>query len=460
MLESLLRKDGAIFVSSDYRELANLRHVMNDIFGEENFIAVVSVVSNWKGRSDDKFIATANEFLTIFQNGSFESYGLPLSEEYLASYTERDKDGKPFRLIGLRKRGAGAKRSDRPNMFYPFYVNPETSDVSIDQSADYREKVLPQLSDGSDGRWRWGKDTAKENIQYLMGRKVSGTDRWDVFEKDYPEIDGEFRRIKPKSIWNEKEVANEAGTLEYKELMSGIPFDNPKPTGLVRRCLEQATKSDDLVLDFFAGAGTTGHAVLDANTEENTDRKFILVQLPEPTGQKDFPTITDITKERVRRVINNLNEGRAQELALEKAVELDRGFKVFKLQSSNFKTWNADVPPEAEAVSSQLEMHVNHIVAGRKQEDLLYEILLKSGFALTTPIESLELAGQTVFSIEKGAMLICLEKTLTSDAINAMAAQKPQRVICLDEGFAGNDQLKTNAVQTMKAKGVVKFQTV
>jgi adenine-specific DNA-methyltransferase len=165
----------------------------------------------------------------------------------------------------------------------------------------------------------------------------------------------------------------------------------------------------------------------------------------------------------------------------------DRGFKVFKLQSSNFRTWNADVPKEPAALAQQLEMHVHHIVEGRTPEDLLFEILLKSGFPPTTPIEYHEVPHaetqrrgdelkspasenlrafaplrepQGFYSIAEGAMLICLEKKLTPEVIKQMADRKPQRVVCLDEGFAGNDQLKTNAVQTMKTKGVTSFRTV
>jgi adenine-specific DNA-methyltransferase len=223
LARNLLREDGAIFISIDYRELSNLTQIMNDIFGEENLVGIISVVSNWKGRSDDKFVATANEFLVIYQKGNFQSLGLPLTEEYLSSYTERDANGKAFRLLGLRKRGAGAKRSDRPNMFYLFYADPKTGEVSLEKTGNFTVPVTPKLSDGTDGRWRWGKVTSKENISFLIAKKVSGTERLDVFEKDYAETEDGLRRIKPKSIWIEKDLSNEAGTLEYKELMSKVP---------------------------------------------------------------------------------------------------------------------------------------------------------------------------------------------------------------------------------------------
>ncbi|MDD5199000.1 MAG: hypothetical protein PHC88_04295, partial [Terrimicrobiaceae bacterium] len=224
------------------------------------------------------------------------------------------------------------------------------------------------------------------------------------------------------------------------------------------------------LLDFFGGSATTAESVLTLNAEDGFNLHFIVVQLPEPCDPKDkvgkiaiaagFKTISDIGKERVRRVIKKLNDEDAGTLELEGRAKPDRGFKVFKLQSSNFRTWNAEVPKEPAALTQQLEMHVRHIVEGRTPEDILFEILLKSGFPPTTPIETLALAGQTVFSIAEGAMLICLEKTLTQEVIKEMAYRKPERVVCLDEGFAGNDQLKTNAVQTMKTKGVTSFRTV
>jgi adenine-specific DNA-methyltransferase len=200
--------------------------------------------------------------------------------------------------------------------------------------------------------------------------------------------------------------------------------------------------------------------VLDLNNQDGGNRKFILVQLPEPTERADYPTIADICKERVRRVINKLNEEDEGKLDLDGAKLQDRGFRVFKLAESNFTPWNVEVPHDAAALEQQLELHVDHIRAGRTAQDLLYEILLKSGFPLTTPVEPLPLAGKTVYSVAGGALLLCLERALTLDAIRAMAEQKPERVVCLDTGFAGNDQLKVNAAQIFKTKSITSFKTV
>jgi adenine-specific DNA-methyltransferase len=257
---------------------------------------------------------------------------------------------------------------------------------------------------------------------------------------------------------------NQEGTQVFKALFhgTGVEFTNPKPPRLIQRMLVLSThpNSNNIVLDFFGGSGTTAQAVLEQNRTDNGNRKFILVQLPEPTGRQDFPNIAEITKERVRRVITKLTEAHGNQLSLGDKPKRDQGFKVLKLQSSNFKPWNPDVPKDADQLASQLEMHIAHIQAGRTQDDILFEILLKSGFPLTTRIETLTLAGKTVFSVAEGMMLVCLEKELTEAVIKEMAIRKPERVVCLDQGFAGNDQLKTNAAQTMKAKGVTSFRTV
>jgi adenine-specific DNA-methyltransferase len=212
-----------------------------------------------------------------------------------------------------------------------------------------------------------------------------------------------------------------------------------------------------VILDFFAGSGTTGQAVFEANKNDNGSRNFILVQLPEPTDRKDYPTIAEITKERVRRVIQKMNKKEAGQLALNS--KQDRGFRVFKLAESNFKGWDAQSPRDAQALAKQLELHIDHIRPGRTSEDVLYELLLKSGFPLTTPVEKIELERKTVYSVADGGMLICLESKLTLEAIRAMAERKPQRVVCLDMGFAGDDPLKANAVQIFKTKEIV-FKTV
>lgn len=258
-----------------------------------------------------------------------------------------------------------------------------------------------------------------------------------------------------------------------KSLMGRTVFNNPKPTDLLNYLLTLGSDDDSVVLDFFAGSGSTAHAVILKNLSENGggNRQFILTQLPEPIDHEDKdqaegfafckehnlePTISSITKERVRRVIKKLEAEQAGKLQLE--AKPDLGFRVYKLAESNFKPWDASVR-EPEALVQQMQLHVHHVLEGRSEQDLLAEVMLKSGFMLTAPVEEVMLDGVRAYDVNHGELLVCLSDALTHDALKAMAARQPQRAVCLDSGFQGNDQLKANAVQLFKAKGVV-FRTV
>ena len=316
------------------------------------------------------------------------------------------------------------------------------------------------MPDGSDGRWRWGKPSVLEAIKNDDLEFVKEIGGWVVYEKIYEPKIGE-ENTKKFTTWLDDVGATSDGTDALKALFDEPPFSFPKPPKLIERLIDISAvgmgDSHDIVLDFFAGSGSTAEAVLKLkrnNGQRHNFPRFILTQLPEPIDHSDFQNISDITKERVRRVIKKLNQEDNNESGQ------DRGFKVFKLQSSNFKAWNAEQPKDDVELTKQLTLHVEHLVSGRTQDDVLYELLLKSGFPLDTPIEKVTLANKTVFSIADGMMMVCLENELTLEVLKAIADKKPERVVCLDAGFANNDQLKTNAVQTMKAKGVTKFQTV
>ena len=302
LLQKLLAKDGVIFISIDVNEKFNLKLMCDEIFGSNMFIADIAVINNLKGRSDDKYIATAHESLLIYRNGDFITNGVAVPEEYETEYKLTDSNGR-YRLQGLRKRGAGAKREDRPNMYYPFYYSEENNLLSLEPIDENCVVILPHLSDGSDGRWRWGKDTAKERINELIAKKVKGRDEYDVFQKDYLPNDGS-KRIKPKSFWMGSEFSAESGTLETKAILGKGIFETPKPTGIIEYCMEQAMQSDSIILDSFAGSGTTAHAVLKMNKVDGGDRKFILIEMMDYADS--------ITAERVKRVISGYGEGKSK----------------------------------------------------------------------------------------------------------------------------------------------------
>ena len=248
-------------------------------------------------------------------------------------------------------------------------------------------------------------------------------------------------------------------------LGSMTAFENPKPSGLLLELVKLGSSEDSVILDFFAGSGTTAQAVLELNAQDSGNRKFILVQLPEPTERKDFPTIADITKERVRRVIKKLSAAEAEKSAVASSQlklggsapvrVLDLGFKVFKLASSNFKVWDAAAAPkDGTALAEQLKLMAHNVEDGRPDDALLYELVLKSNLPLTSKITAGKIGEQSYYDVADGALVICLARKLTQATLRGLMARKPKGVICLDIAFAGNDQLKANIVLEMKSHGI------
>lgn len=440
---NLLRDDGAIFVSCDDSEVCNLRAIMNEIFGEECFVAQFI----WKARQFTDTRATTNvstdhEYILAYSKTS--SFGMRGTERDESKFANPDNDPRgPWMsrsILGL------ATRDQRPNLHYDI-TEPGTGRV-----------FPPNPSTG----WRYSQDRMAELVsegRILFPQKDDGRPREKKFRA---EMQSEF--IAFRSVIDDVHTAD--GTQEVRTLFGADVFPFPKPSSLIARIVEQVVGNDDIVLDFFAGSGSTAQAVLEQCARDGEQRRFILVQLPEPVGpgtaadKAGFKTIADVCKERARRVIEALNRLDAETLSMREGTEPDRGFRVYKLAESNFTEWDARVEHDAEALQKQMELHIEHIRDGRTADDILYELLLKSGFPLTTPVEKKTLAGKTVHAVAGGALMICLERELTLELIRAIADAKPERVVLLDAGFAKNDQLKANAVQTFRTKGVTSFKTV
>ena len=458
LARNLLREDGVIFISIDDGEVANLRRLCDEVFGEENFIAAFVRRRRLATGMRDTPISPDHEYAL--------AYGRNVDYVRLFGIERREVDF-PFRDdVGLYRSTdltVGMTRTMRPNQFYAIenphtqakYFPPEErvwrfEPGTMAKHIEAKNIIWPE--DNPSGRMlrprfktRFGGDVADQKCNPVSTWISTSSDPTGPTEDQLTSL---------------KAGMNQEATKELRELLGEQVLEYPKPVSFVKSLCSVGSGQDGIILDFFAGSGTTAQAVLESNRQDGGNRKFILIQLPEPTGRDDYPTIADITKERVRRVIKKLDDEDAGRLDLSDGQVQDRGFRVFKLAESNFTPWNADVPRDAASLVEQLEMHVDHIREGRTAADLLYEILLKSGFPLTTPVESLELAGVTVHSVDNGALFVCLERNLTMEVIRAMAERRPQRVVCLDEGFAGNDQLKANAVQIFKTKGVPSFKTV
>jgi adenine-specific DNA-methyltransferase len=461
LARNLLRDDGAIYISIDEGEFPNLRKICDEIFGEENFVTTF-VWEKRTNRENRKVVSSRYDNVVCYCKDlsqlSKAVKQLPMSEKALANYKNPDNDPR-----GLWKSDPATAQAGHgtKSQFYTFTApNGTVHELESGRCWLYTKPVM---------------ETAAREGRLWFGREGNGVPRIKTY------LDAKERGLTPETIWFADDVGtNEIAKNALKELFNDKSvFDSPKPVDLIKQAI-LLTAEDGIILDFFAGAGTTGHAVFAQNASDNGSRKFILVQLPELCSDDSeaklagLRTVADITKERLLLAgkeiqnewqIRKANAANEPDLLDPKKIinnphSPDFGFRVFKLQSSNFKAWNTEQPKDDAELVKQLTLHVDHLVAGRTQEDVLYELLLKSGFPLNTKVEKTSLAGKDVFSIAEGAMLICLEKELTPEVIKAMAEKKPERVVCLDAGFADNDQLKTNAVQTMKSKGVTKFQTV
>ena len=460
LTRNLLREDGVVFVSIDDNEVHNLRETMNEIFGEENFIGCF-IINTTPNARDYGHIGKMHEYCFLYSK-NINCTETNLIEDKDRTFRYKDSVSE-FNVHPLYNSNEAFFKENRPNLFYPFYLNPQKKleelgtnffEISLVKTKGSVE-IWPPLSLKNKVQfvWRWGREKASAELN----KEIVG----------YLTEDGEYRIVQKmrttekliRSLINGVEFTSRRGTAELEGIFGKKIFGFPKPVELIKQFVMAGSKENDIVLDFFAGSGVTAHAVLDINNLAGSDRKFILIQLPELTERADFKTIADIGKERIRRVIKKIKDKKTEQLDF-KGKNVDLGFKVFKLTQSNFRVWEGVVDPQKELVEKQLEMHADHVNPKSSQEDILFELLLKAGFELTTKIETVSMAGKSVYSIEGGLMLVCLERELTKEVIKAMAEKNPSRVICLDQGFSGNDQLKTNAVQIMKSKGVEDFRTV
>ena len=314
-----------------------------------------------------------------------------------------------------------------------------------------------------------------KNLDRIIKEKINKGEI--VFKKDFSGI---IRKIylceqigrTPENLWDgNKFGTTRQATSVIKELFNNIQiFDTPKPHELIINMLQISSTQNDIILDFFSGSATTAHAVMDLNAQDGGNRKFIMVQLPEPTDESSeafkagYKNICEIGKERIRRAGKKIKEQLtvdSGQLKLgEEAQEerkLDTGFRVFRLDKSNFNIWQGE---NVENLQQALFSHVEHIDKNSSTEDILFELILKAGYEINTPVIELVLEGKKVYSLMDGGVLISLEKNLTKEFIKAIAEMEPIKVILLDEGFNNNDALKTNAVEIMKSKNIDSLESL
>lgn len=459
LARNLLKEDGVIFVSIDDNEVKNLRAIMDEIFGEENFLTNLV----WKRRqnADNRNLTNASvdhEYVLVYAR-SVETSKLRGKNIDTAKYKNPDNDHRgPWASIDL---SGLATKEQRPNLHYDI-IDPKTGVA-----------YPPNPKRG----WSKSKAVIEKMIEegrILFPGKESGRPREKKFLNDLQKTTTGF-----SSLLDTKVVGYTTnGTREVSEIFDSKIFDFPKPTSLIKSLVRQQTHEDDVILDFFAGSGTTAHAVMALNAEDGGKRRCISVQLPELCDEKSeaykagFKTIADISKERVRRAgkqieeavaekrghLNGLKEvygykkGEISEVqgGMEKpAYDFDYGFKVFKLENSNFKIWESQMA-DAEELAEQMDIFVDNNKGKSDQEAVLYELIVKSGLDLNAKVE--EKGG--FYSINNGELVVCLAEELTQTLVDEILSWKPIKVLCLDSSFGGNDQLKTNTALQMESAGI------
>ena len=448
----LLSESGVICISIDDHEVDNLRKICDEVFGGGNYVATIANTNNPKGRSDDKFIATAHEYIVIYARNlsDFRAFGFKPGDEIIRRYNKIDVNGEIYREIDLRKTGDNDLREDRPNLFYYFYYNQETKHLFPSKSEETPDgfiQIRPLRADGKEGNWRWGLDTAQERIQVLDAKYMPNREVWGIMEKDYLR---NRDRVKATSSWTFKDVNSERGSEEFISLgFDKRIFPKPKPIGTIRRLIEIccSEKGSDIILDYFAGSATAAHAALQINAETGGNRKFIMVQLPESCDEKSdafkagYKTIAEMSKERIRRAGKKILEGECQE-----GWSKDIGFRVLKIDSSNM----ADVYYTPDAIDqTQVDAFVDNIKPDRSPEDMLFQVLLDWGVDLSLPIRKETLQGKTVFFVDGNALVACFDTGVNEDVVKELARFEPLRIVFRDTGFV-SDAVKINVEQIFR----------
>ena len=470
---NLLKDDGVIFVSIDDNEVHNLRMIMNEIFGEENFIDSIIWKKRYGGGAKEKYLVSVHEYALFYAKDktALSDLFIPYNEEDIERYYKlRDSNFEirgPYRTHPLE---ATKSMDERKNLVYGI-PHPDGSEI------------WPKR------QWLWSKEraykTLKDNeLEFLKDKN----DNWTVHTKQYLKDDKGVERL-TKSFSIIDDIFTQHGTNEFINLFENAKiFSFPKPSAYVKNFLNLGLEknSNDIVLDFFAGSGTTAQAVLEINKEDSGSRKFILVQLPEKIDESSeafkagYKTIAEICKERIRRVVKKL-EANDQEVKdknqtkLElsedqspeklKQVQLDKmGCQVFKLSPSNFKHWRSDLIESQEDLNKMIELFDTQLKPGAQELNMLYELMLKSGYTLTDKIEeqngpsSPSGEAEASFYLVADKLAVVLSK-IDQTIIDAILKVKPQTCIILDNLFADNDQLKTNTSLQFKDSGI-EFVTI
>lgn len=454
LARNLLTDDGVIFISIDDSEVANLKAVCNEVFGEENFVAQIT----WR-RTDNQpnigSFARVKEYILLYSKSTdFMLNRLPLTEKAKNEYRYSDAKGLFRRAILLDK--------TRGRKFYPKVT---ALGNTLNGPWMVAEEVFNRMDANNEIYWTESGDGQPYGKIYLS------------------ESNGQI----PNDFWGIEFGTNQRGSIEVEGLFNRRYFDFPKPVSLLSNIVMLGAYNDSIILDFFSGSATTAHAVMQLNAEDGGNRKFIMVQLPEAcdegteAAKAGYKNICEIGKERIRRAAKKIKEelttkntkehenkkdketntpslfGEAENLSCNSCISWlnqDFGFKVFKLDTSNVLPWN----PNSETLKDDLYTAVDNVLADRSTQDLLYEVLLKCNLSLTLPIDERKFGDNTVYVVGMGALAICLDtkipQTIAEEIVklrDEYAPIVPMQVVFRDNGF--DDVSKTNALQILRQSG-------
>ena len=415
--KDLLSEDGAVFVSIDDKEQENLKKIGDEIFGGTNFVATIVWQHSIQPKGYLGTFSMQHSYVMIWCKNAenFVLGSLERTEEDNKAYSNPDNDPNgPWRSGDVRN------ALYRPNLIYDI--------ISLNGT------IIKPCENG----WRWSKETVAEKIK--TGEIVFSADETRIIRKIYlKNLEGRA----PETLWFGKDVGTtREGVSELKALFEKAPFDTPKPTKLIHRCMVLMSDPNMIVVDFFSGSSTTAHAVMQLNAEDGGHRKFIMVQLPEKTDEKSeaykagYKNICEIGKERIRRAGRKIKE----DAGLTAPADLDIGFRCLRLDSSNME--NVYYTPE-EVSQQDLFSLVDNVKPDRTPEDLLFQVMLDLGVLLSSPIEVKEIAGKKVFNVADGFLLACFDHDVTEETVKAIAQMKPYYAVFRDSSMA-NDSVATN----------------
>jgi adenine-specific DNA-methyltransferase len=438
----LLREDGVIFISIDDNEVHHLRKLCDEVFGEENFLGQVSRLTGTPTGQGTRGLVSELDYIVIYSKSELGDFnGVEFDEEDKKIYTESDAKGK-YLLRPLRKTGGEDKKEDRPSMYFGIKAPDGT-------------EIFPIGPTGYDSRWRcsFDKFQSLESDQMIEWKQVK--DNNELVWKPYLKFYLEGRLKQPSDLWKNME-GNKKASLDLKKLLNEKIFDFPKPVQVIKKCIQITTTQDDLILDFFAGSGTTGQSIVEMNQLDG-NRKYILVQIPEATDEKSeafkagYKKISDITIERNKRVINNIIEEKIKslpDLFSGKQEETDKlkglGFKVYKLKKSNFPRTEFAPDPDLteeeniELLKKYIEDKEAQLVTAFNRDELITEILLKNGFKLNyTVTKQDQFKKNEVFLAEEGEKetLLCLDVTIADETIEYFKSNTSQKLIVLERAL-------------------------